>query len=66
MPGIFEVCYAFPSSDNAKLLGKENCGCYYVVIDGSIVPRPFVTCREAHDYGMGQGRDPGFWSMRPM
>lgn len=65
MPGLFEVRYAFPSSDNAKLLGKPDCGCYYVSILGEVVPRAFETCREAFDYGRGLGRDPSFWSMRP-
>ena len=61
----FEVHYAYPTSPMAKNFGKEDTGTYYLTFNHVPQAQTFHTCREAHDFGMGTGRDPGFWSMKP-
>lgn len=61
----FEVHYAYPTSPVAEALGERDTGTYYLTFDHVLQPQTFRTAQEAHDFGIGTGRVPGFWSQKP-
>lgn len=60
---MYEIRYAYPSSEMAKQLGRNASGCYYVVIDDSSTNEPFDLLSEAVEFAQSTGHTPTFYSL---
>jgi hypothetical protein len=59
---MYEIRYAYPSSEMAKQLNRSATGCYYVVIDGEVMDEPYDTLRSAREFAKSTGHEPSFYS----
>lgn len=60
---MYEIRYAYPSSDMAKQLRRVATGCYYVLLDGFCTNDPFATLDDAIKFAESTGHTKGAWSM---
>lgn len=60
---MYEIRYAYPSSEMAKQLGRSASGCHYVVLDGSSTNEPFELLSEAVEFAQSTGHTPTFYSL---